>query len=52
MIARPSKGDRREIADGAVAALAVVEDLGPLGDLGDGLSAGGESPVVDELLDG
>ena len=28
----------------------VVEDPIPLGDLGDGLSAGGESPVVDESL--
>lgn len=29
-----------------MAALAVVEDLDPLGDLGDGLGAGDKAPVV------
>ena len=40
----------REIAESAVQALAVVEDLDPLGDLGDGLGAGDEAPMVHELV--
>lgn len=50
LIELPSEDGRREVADGAVATLAVVEDLDPLGDLGNGLSAGGEAPMVDEFV--
>lgn len=46
----PSNDGRREVADGAVAALAVVEGLDPLGDLGDGLRTGGKAPVVAEFV--
>lgn len=50
LIELPSEDGRREITDGAVTTLAVVEDLDPLGDLGNGLSAGGKAPVIDEFV--
>jgi hypothetical protein len=47
LIELPSEDSRCEVADGAVATLAVVDDLG---DLGAGLGAGGKALVVNAIV--